>query len=208
LRSIAVRRSLDENLEGASGKTVSAVASLIAVASVSNGAQAQQSNLPPVSVGAPVGRPRPVASKPSPEQVRARNTLQRPAQRQQAQQAAAVASQSAGAPDRNPYAAAAPYKVNHLQASGKFPERLLDDGTLLAANQGTSIPGYWRFDVFAGAKVDKLWTVKLFVNDIFDKRYYDALYQSATPFVLEAPGRAALSGALGGLLRRLHEVPC
>ncbi len=64
-------------------------------------------------------------------------------------------------------------------------------GTLLAANQGTSIPSYWRFDAFAEAKVNKNWTVKLFVNNIFDKRYYDALYQSATPFVLEAPGRAA-----------------
>jgi catecholate siderophore receptor len=64
-------------------------------------------------------------------------------------------------------------------------------GTLLAANQGTSIPSYWRFDAFAEAKVNKNWTVKLFVNNIFDKRYYDALYQSAAPFVLEAPGRAA-----------------
>src|SRR5262249_20003567 len=61
-------------------------------------------------------------------------------------------------------------------------------GTFLAANQGTSIPNYWRFDVFAEAKVNKNWTVKLFVNNIFDKRYYDALYQSAAPFVLEAPG--------------------
>ncbi|VIO72565.1 putative TonB-dependent receptor BfrD [Bradyrhizobium ivorense] len=64
-------------------------------------------------------------------------------------------------------------------------------GTFLAANQGTSIPSYWRFDAFAEAKIDKNWTVKLFVNNIFDKRYYDALYQSAAPFVLEAPGRAA-----------------
>ncbi|MGY3697804.1 catecholate siderophore receptor [Bradyrhizobium sp. USDA 3240] len=64
-------------------------------------------------------------------------------------------------------------------------------GTFLAANQGTSIPSYWRFDAFAEAKIDKHWTVKLFVNNIFDKRYYDALYQSAAPFVLEAPGRAA-----------------
>ncbi|WP_316175234.1 MULTISPECIES: TonB-dependent receptor [unclassified Bradyrhizobium] len=64
-------------------------------------------------------------------------------------------------------------------------------GTLLAANQGTSIPSYWRFDAFAEAKIDKHWTAKLFVNNIFDKRYYDALYQSAAPFVLEAPGRAA-----------------
>jgi catecholate siderophore receptor len=64
-------------------------------------------------------------------------------------------------------------------------------GTLLAANQGTSIPSYWRFDAFAEAKIDKHWTVKLFVNNIFNKLYYDALYQSAAPFVLEAPGRAA-----------------
>jgi catecholate siderophore receptor len=64
-------------------------------------------------------------------------------------------------------------------------------GTLLAANQGTSIPSYWRFDTFAEAKIDKHWTMKLFVNNIFNKLYYDALYQSAAPFVLEAPGRAA-----------------
>jgi catecholate siderophore receptor len=64
-------------------------------------------------------------------------------------------------------------------------------GTLLAANQGTSIPSYWRFDTFAEAKIDKNWTMKLFVNNIFNKLYYDALYQSAAPFVLEAPGRAA-----------------
>jgi catecholate siderophore receptor len=64
-------------------------------------------------------------------------------------------------------------------------------GTLLAANQGTSIPGYWRFDAFTEAKINKNWRLKLAVNNIFDKRYYDALYQSAAPFVLEAPGRAA-----------------
>lgn len=64
-------------------------------------------------------------------------------------------------------------------------------GTLLAANQGTSIPSYWRFDAFAEAKIDKHWKLKLFVNNIFNKLYYDALYQSSTPFVLEAPGRAA-----------------
>ncbi|MBR0696485.1 TonB-dependent siderophore receptor [Bradyrhizobium lablabi] len=63
-------------------------------------------------------------------------------------------------------------------------------GTFLAANQGTSIPGYWRFDAFAEAKVDKNWTAKLFVNNIFNELYYDALYQSATPFVFVAPGRS------------------
>jgi catecholate siderophore receptor len=62
-------------------------------------------------------------------------------------------------------------------------------GTLLAANEGTSLPSYWRFDAFAEAKIDKNWTAKLFVNNIFNKLYYDALYQSSAPFVLEAPGR-------------------
>lgn len=64
-------------------------------------------------------------------------------------------------------------------------------GTLLAANQGTSIPSFWRFDAFAEAKIDKHWTARLFVNNIFNKLYYLGLYQSATPFVLEAPGRTA-----------------
>ncbi|WP_448035398.1 TonB-dependent receptor [Bradyrhizobium liaoningense] len=125
LRSVAALDPLDERSAGVSGKKVSAVASLIAVASVSGGAQAQQSNLPPVTVDAPVERPRPTASKPSPEQVRARNALRRAAQRQQAQQTAPVTP--SGPADANPYAdPAAPYKVDHVQASGKFPEKMLN----------------------------------------------------------------------------------
>jgi catecholate siderophore receptor len=62
-------------------------------------------------------------------------------------------------------------------------------GTLLAANQGTSLPSFWRFDTFAEAKIDKNWTAKLFVNNIFNKLYYTAFYQSSAPFTLEAPGR-------------------
>ncbi|MBX9651537.1 MAG: TonB-dependent receptor, partial [Xanthobacteraceae bacterium] len=64
-------------------------------------------------------------------------------------------------------------------------------GTLLAANQGTSIPSYWRFDAFAEAKIDKNWTAKLYIANLTNKLYYDALYQSATPFVYVAPGRSA-----------------
>ena len=56
---------------------------------------------------------------------------------------------------------------------------------------GHVIPSYWRFDAFAEAKINKNLTLKLFVNNIFNKLYYDALYQSATPFVLVAPGRTA-----------------
>ncbi len=64
-------------------------------------------------------------------------------------------------------------------------------GTFLAANTGTMIPDYWRFDAFGEYRITKNITAKVFVNNIFDKLYYDALYQSAAPFVLVAPGRSA-----------------
>src|SRR6202451_2948499 len=117
LRSNATMGSVSETSDNYSGRKVSAVAGLMAVASFS-GAQAQQGPLPPVTVDAPVARPRPAVSKPSPDHVRARNALRRNARRTQPAQAAPVASPSASAlsPDRNPYAdAAAPYKVDHLQ---------------------------------------------------------------------------------------------
>lgn len=128
LRFEAAVNSLGQTVESNSGKTVSAVASLIAVASFS-GAEAQQSNLPPVTVDAPVARPRPAASKPAPDQLRARSALRRAARRAQPAQVAPVPFPNAGslAADRNPYAdAAAPYKVDRVQASGKFPEPLLN----------------------------------------------------------------------------------
>src|SRR3954464_7045839 len=121
--------SVGEKSDGHSGKKASAVASLIAVASFSGAAEAQQSALPPVNVDAPVARPRPAASRPSADQLRARTALRRAAQRSQPAQVAAVPFPNAGGlrADRNPYAdAAAPYKVDHLQASGKFPEPLLN----------------------------------------------------------------------------------
>jgi catecholate siderophore receptor len=68
-------------------------------------------------------------------------------------------------------------------------------GTLLAANQGTVLPDYWRFDAFIEGYFLKNYEWKLFVNNIFDKLYYDAFYQSAAPFVLVAPGRM-----IGGMI--------
>ena len=128
LRSNATLNSAGERSDNNSGRKVSAVAGLIAAASFS-GAEAQQSPLPPVTVDAPVARPRPATSKPTPDQTRARNALRRAARRTQPAQVAAVPYPNAGElrADRNPYAdAAAPYKVDHLQSSGKFPEPLLN----------------------------------------------------------------------------------
>jgi catecholate siderophore receptor len=115
----------DEKFDSYSGRRVSAVAGLMAVASFS-GAEAQQTNLPPVTVDAPVARPKPAATAPTPDQVRARNALRRSAKRQQAKPTTAVATTDL-APDRDRYAdPAAPYKGDRLQASGKFPEPLLN----------------------------------------------------------------------------------
>lgn len=128
LRFEAAINSVGRTIENNSGKTASAVAGLIAVASFS-GADAQQSSLPPVTVDAPVVRPKPAASRPTADQVRARTALRRAARRTQPTQATAVPFPNAGglAADRNPYAdAAAPYKVDHVQASGKFPEPILN----------------------------------------------------------------------------------
>ena len=128
LRFEAAINSVNQTFENNSGKTVSAVAGLIAVASFS-GAEAQQSSLPPVTVDAPVARPRPAAAKPSADQIRARTALRRAAQRQQAAQVAAVPFPNAGglSADRNPYANPnAPYMATRVQASGKFPEPILN----------------------------------------------------------------------------------
>jgi catecholate siderophore receptor len=128
LRSNAALNSVCGTFDSYSGATVSAVAGLMAVASFS-AAEAQQEPLPPVTIDAPVARPRPAASQPTSDQVRARNALRRAARRTQPAAVAPVPFPNAGSlsPDRNPYAdAAALYKVDHVQASGKFPEPILN----------------------------------------------------------------------------------
>src|SRR6201995_3131197 len=91
LRAVAAVQSVEETYPG---KKVTAVAGLIAVASIS-GPEAQQTNLPPVTVDAPTARPRPAASKPTPDQVRARTALRRAARRAQTAAGAATPSPSA-----------------------------------------------------------------------------------------------------------------
>ena len=63
-------------------------------------------------------------------------------------------------------------------------------GGTLAATTGTELPPHWRFDLFTEYKIDQHFTAKLYVNNLTNKLYYDALYQSATPFVFVAPGRS------------------
>ncbi len=84
------------------------------------------------------------------------------------------------------------YQINDkLQIGGQATYRSsMQGGTVLAANSGTILPSYWRFDGFLGGNLDKNWKWKLYANNIFNKLYYDAFYQSTAPFVLVAPGRS------------------
>jgi catecholate siderophore receptor len=72
-------------------------------------------------------------------------------------------------------------------------------GSLLAANGGvaygqppdpTVLPSHWRFDTFAEVKIGPNATLKLYMQNLFNRTYYDALYQSGVPFIQIAPGRA------------------
>ncbi|OPF97712.1 putative TonB-dependent receptor BfrD [Rhodopseudomonas palustris] len=126
LRAEATLRTFSE-FDGHHGRKVSAVAGMIAVASI-GGAEAQQSSLPAVTVDAPVARPKPAAARATPDQVRARTALRRAARRAQPTQVQPVPFPNAGtlSADRNPYAdAAAPYKVDRLSGT-KFTEPVLN----------------------------------------------------------------------------------
>jgi len=126
LRAEAALRTVGE-FDGHHGRKVSAVAGMIAVASI-GGAEAQQSSLPAVTVDAPVARPKPAAARATPDQVRARTALRRAARRAQPTQVQPVPFPNAGtlSADRNPYAdAAAPYKVDRLSGT-KFTEPVLN----------------------------------------------------------------------------------
>ena len=101
------------------------VGCLIAVAAMS-GAEAQEQPLPPVTVEAPIARPKPPAAKPSPEQIRARNALRRARRRRPAAAARAKqrgeAAAKVQAAQQDPYAdPAAPYKADRLGVA-KFSE--------------------------------------------------------------------------------------
>ncbi|MFZ0115139.1 MAG: TonB-dependent receptor plug domain-containing protein, partial [Xanthobacteraceae bacterium] len=127
LRVLPGLRSFDGVLENPTQKVT--VGCLIAVAAMGS-AEAQEQSLPPVTVDAPIARPRPPAAKPSPEQIRARNALRRIAREKAAAAARAKAEAEAEAKkqlaQQDPYAdPAAPYKADRL-ASPKFPEPIVN----------------------------------------------------------------------------------
>jgi catecholate siderophore receptor len=131
LRSNIVNIAIDENPDFDVSLKFT-VACLVAAGSIT-GADAQESPLPPVTIDAPVARPRPPAAKPTPEHVRIRTAVRRIAREQPKRAQPAPASSPNAAPsaaslpaDRDPYAnPAAPYMAERL-ASPKFTEPLIN----------------------------------------------------------------------------------
>ena len=63
-------------------------------------------------------------------------------------------------------------------------------GTGVATTAAT-VPGYWRFDAVARVKPTSNTELRVNVLNLTDKRYYDAIYRSSSPFAYVAPGRSA-----------------
>ena len=70
-------------------------------------------------------------------------------------------------------------------------------GSLLVANASaygqpaaaTVLPSHWRFDTFAEFRVGPYSTLKVGAVNVFNRTYYDSIYQSNQPFIAVAPGR-------------------
>ncbi|SCW94270.1 catecholate siderophore receptor [Sphingobium faniae] len=72
---------------------------------------------------------------------------------------------------------------------GSFGAVVLDDGS-----NGTitrSIPGYWRFDATAAVDITENVALRVNVQNLTNKKYYDRTY--TTHFVTMAPGRSAFA---------------
>ena len=69
-------------------------------------------------------------------------------------------------------------------------------GSLLVCNTPNTLPAFWRFDLFGEIKVGPNTELKVFATNIFNRTYYDSLYQSAQPFVAVAPGRTITFAAV------------
>jgi catecholate siderophore receptor len=93
----------------------------------------------------------------------------------------------------NSFSVMSKYKVfDWLELGGAANYRSEIWGGTFAATTYNKLPGYWRFDAFAEAKVTQNLKLTLNVLNVFDKVYYDAFYRSNTPFAYIAPGRTVL----------------
>ncbi len=80
--------------------------------------------------------------------------------------------------------------TNRFTLGGQAYYRSRIYGGTVGANPA-SVPGYWKFDAVGRFQVTENVQLRANVMNIFDKRYYDAIYRSGSPFSYVAPGRSA-----------------
>lgn len=80
--------------------------------------------------------------------------------------------------------------TERLMLGGQATYRSRIFGGTLDAN-GNSVPGYWKFDLVGRYRVSDRVELRANVTNLTDKRYYDAIYRSGSPFSYVAPGRQA-----------------
>ena len=86
----------------------------------------------------------------------------------------------------------ATYAVNsHLTVGGQASYRAKIYGGSTAASTGAFLPAYWRFDAVARYRITDGLEARVNVLNLTDKRYFDAIYRSGSPFSYVAPGRSA-----------------
>jgi catecholate siderophore receptor len=107
---------------------------------------------------------------------------------------ASVGKRFANVP-RHSFALLANYAVTEkLMLGGQAQYRSRIFGGTLDAN-GNSLPGYWKFDLVGRYRVSDHLELRANLTNLTDKRYYDAIYRSGTPFSYVAPGRQATVSA-------------
>lgn len=105
--------------------------------------------------------------------------------------AANVGRQFANIPKHNASLLATWLVSNNFELGGQVHVQSKVFGGTLAAGSAF-YPGYARFDAVARWKPASWIETRLNVNNLTDKRFYDAIYRSGAPFAYVAPGRSVV----------------
>lgn len=105
--------------------------------------------------------------------------------------AANVGRRFANIPRHSASLLATVYVSDRLEVGGQVHYQSNFFGGTTAATTA-KVPGYARFDAVARFQVVEWLEARLNVNNITDKRYYDSIYRSGSPFAYVAPGRSAV----------------
>jgi catecholate siderophore receptor len=105
--------------------------------------------------------------------------------------AANVGRQFANIPKHSANLLATWLATSNLEIGGQVHYQSKVFGGTLAAGSAF-YPGYTRLDAVVRWKPETWLEARVNVNNVTDKRYYDAIYRSSSPFAYVAPGRSAV----------------